>query len=105
MLQGHGSVLSQLPCQVIACVQKAEFRAWQHAAGLDPKRTAPFMAYALAAASEALEDSGLAFDTQVSCVGGYLKGGRASFFCYCAARQRPPNHIFAYSGNNLLNNT
>lgn len=53
----------QLPCQVVARVPQTELAAWRHAAAAaadaDPRRTAPFMAYALAAASEAVEDAGL----------------------------------------------
>jgi 3-oxoacyl-[acyl-carrier-protein] synthase II len=44
-------------------VPAAEFAAWRHAAGIDAKRNSPFMAFALAAASEAVEDAGLDLST------------------------------------------
>jgi len=50
--QAHRSALSQLPCQVVAAVPRQEADEAAAAAGVDPRRHSPFIAYALIAAAE-----------------------------------------------------
>ncbi len=52
MLQEHRHLVQDLPSQVVACVPKDQLAASPFASSADPKRTAPFMAYALCAAAE-----------------------------------------------------
>lgn len=55
--EAHRSALSQLPCQVVAAVPRQEADEAAAAAGVDPRRHSPFIAYALIAAAEALSDA------------------------------------------------
>eukprot|EP00887_Chlorella_sp_A99_P006495 scaffold3.g6495.t1 len=56
--EAHRAVMPQLPSQVVACVPREELEDAPWYQPEDPRRTAPFMQYALCAAAEALRDAG-----------------------------------------------
>ena len=51
--QAHQAALPQLPSRVVACVPRDQLESAPWYRQQDPRRTAPFMAYALCAAAEA----------------------------------------------------
>jgi hypothetical protein len=51
-LQSHRAHMQQLPCQVVAAVPRAAADAAAAAAGVDPRRSSPFISFAQVAAAE-----------------------------------------------------
>lgn len=56
--ESHRPHMQQLPCQVVATVPRAAAEAAAAAAGVDPRRSSPFISFAQIAAAEALQDAG-----------------------------------------------
>jgi hypothetical protein len=54
-LQSHRPHMQQLPCQVVATVPRAAADAAASAAGVDPRRSSPFISFAQIAAAEVRE--------------------------------------------------
>ncbi|KAF6254541.1 thiolase-like protein [Scenedesmus sp. NREL 46B-D3] len=56
--ESHRPYMQQLPCQVVAAVPRAAAGAAAAAAGVDTRRSSPFISFAQIAAAEALQDAG-----------------------------------------------